>query len=252
MAPVLDGRRIIITRSVADNRSLAAELTRRGGTVIELPLVEVLPPPDERELVKAVESIAGYRWVVLTSVNGVEAVGRAMGGTQWPAGTDVVPVGPATAAAARAAGMSTVDPAPVATAAALVEAFPPADGSPGTVDVLAPLAELAGPTVEDGLGGKGYRVTRVTAYRTAAPDLTGEDRGRLDAARGADAVAFFSPSVVDRFPSDLLPSVVVCIGPSTAARVTERGLAEPIVASSHTEAGVVKALVDVLGAGRPS
>lgn len=247
MAPVLEGRRIIITRSVADNRSLAAELVLRGGTPVELPLVEVAPPGDDQELVAALDRIDGYRWVVLTSVNGVEAVRRVLGATDWPPGTEVVPVGPATAAAARAAGMLSVDPPPVATAAALVEAFTATDRHADGIDVLAPLAELAGSTVEDGLRAKGYRVTRVTAYRTVAPETTDEDRTRLAAAREADAVTFFSPSVVDRFPPELTPPVVVCIGPSTAARVAERGLAEPIVASSHTQAGVVEALVDALG-----
>jgi len=44
---VLAGRHIIITRSVADNAPLAADLEQLGAVVYRLPLVEVLPPLDE-------------------------------------------------------------------------------------------------------------------------------------------------------------------------------------------------------------
>lgn len=258
---------MVVTRSEADNRRLAQILSELGAAVISIPLVAVLGPEDGgRALAAAVGNLTDYRWVVLTSVNGVEAVRSAMAGTPWPPQVMVAPVGPVTATAARSAGMR-VGPIPeTATAAALVEAFAPArldptgdgDDGGGRPRVLAPLAELAGTTVVDGLRAKGYRVDRVTAYRTAAPtDHTGGTPGTgpsgvipaeagRDSVVDADAVTFFAPSAVDRFVErfgvDGVPPTVVCVGPSTAERAAAHGLGGVITAAPHTQPGVVDAL----------
>ncbi len=286
----------MVTRSAVDNRRLAQVLSELGATVIPVPLVAVLAPDDGgRALAAAVRNLADYRWVVLTSVNGVEAVRSALAGAPWPAEVLVAPVGPATAAAARSAGMA-VGPVPeTATAAALVDGFAPtgtarsgsgdtassggrdtassggrdtASGGrdterdrpriPGPPRVLAPLAELAGATVVDGLRAKGYRVDRVTAYRTAAPtgDADRSPDGGPDPASvaAADAVTFFSPSAVDRFVRRFgpegAPETVVCIGPSTTERAASHGFERLVAASPHTEAGVVDALCSALATGR--
>ncbi len=256
----LVGRVVVLTRSTEDNRSLASALAERGATAIEVPLVEVLPPQDDgAALSAAVERLDRYRWVVLTSVNGVRAVAAALGDRPWPAGVTVAPVGPTTEAAARAHGFDVVAPPSVATVEHLVAGFAPieqrGDGATpdlGSVDVddalvLAPVAELAGDTVVDGLGAKGYTVDRVTAYRTAAPTATPTDPDPEMSARvaGADAVAFFSPSVVDRFVARFattsLPAIALCIGPSTGARAGEHHLRGIVIAEPHSEAGLIAA-----------
>lgn len=247
---------VVVTRSVEDNRSLVAALGRLGVSTVELPLVEVSAPPDGgRALSEAVARLEDYRWVVLTSVNGVTAVATAMADRRWPDDVTVAPVGPTTAAAARAAGMIVAEPPSQATAETLVEEFEPWDGVAGR-RVLAPLAELAGRTVVDGLTAKGYLVDRLDAYRTAAPTGADRDSDTEDPARrvaGADAVAFFSPSVVDRFLDrcglDGIPATAICIGPSTAARAAAGGFSTVITAEPHTEAGVV-AVVARLAAAR--
>jgi uroporphyrinogen-III synthase len=250
---------VVVTRSVGDNASLAAELERRGFEVVAVPLVEVVAPADGgAALERAVASLDGEppRWVVLTSVNGVRALARAMsavrGDRPWPAGVDVAAVGPSTAAEARAAGMPVALVPSEATGTSLVESFPPAPPTGrGRRRVLAPLAELAGSTIEDGLGSKGWTVDRVEAYRTADPGGDGPDGDNTaGCVAGAAAITFFSPSVVDRWIERFggtVPPVVVCIGPSTAGRARQRGLGGVIVAEPHTEAGVVGALERALG-----
>jgi uroporphyrinogen-III synthase len=253
-SPAEDPRSVIaVTRSVDANRSLVEELERRGLVVVEVPLNEVRPPGDEGEaLGRAVDSLDRYRWVVLTSANGVRAVAEALGGRPWPPGpgpagdpVEVAAVGPTTAAEARDAGMPVGLVPERATAAALVEAFPRA--RPGRSNrVLAPLAELAGPTVVAGLEAKGWVVDRVEAYRTAAPV---EPVPPGEAPPAADLVTFFAPSAVDRWADRFGPSapIAVCIGPSTGARARDRGFAEVMVARPHNEAGVVDVIGRVLG-----
>ncbi len=247
---------VAITRSVEDNGPLAARLESLGFDVVSVPLIEVTPPADGgAALAAAVDDLATYDWVVVTSANGVTALVDALGaadatgagagvacGRRWPDGVAVAAVGPATATAAEAAGLPVTLVPEVATAAALAEAFParrPDDGG----RVLAPLAELAGDTIVDGLGAKGWQVDRIQAYRTRAPDPP-PSLPNADIA----AVTFFSPSAVDRwvdrFGSDA--AVAVCVGPSTAARATRRGFAQVVTAEPHSEVGVVALLENLL------
>lgn len=251
----LAGCRIVVTRSPADNRSLTVRFGELGAETIELSLMEVLPAVDGgAELAAAVDRLGSYRWVILTSVNGVQAVADALAGRPWPEGVTVAPIGPATEAAARSFGFETAAAPATATAESLVASFPVSDSA--DTRVLAPLAELAGDTVVDGLNGIGYSVHRVTAYRTAAPAAgsakTGSHNDVADgsAVGSADAVAFFSPSVVDRFLArcgpDAVPPVVLCIGPSTAARAVERHLSGVVTADPHSEDGIIAAAVQAL------
>lgn len=221
---------------------MASRLEAIGCSVVAVPLIEVLAPSDGgRALRSALDDLASYDWVVLTSANGVRSMTEAGVLAPWPDGVAVAAVGPATAAAAREAGMPVRLVPDVATAAALVEAFPP----PGPHDgrrVLAPLAELAGDTVVAGLEARGWLVDRVEAYRTTAsaeaPDaLPGNE---IDV--GIDVVTFFSPSAVDRWVARFgtrVPVVVVCVGPSTAARAREAGLERILLAVPHSEDGVI-------------
>jgi uroporphyrinogen-III synthase len=271
---------VVVTRSPGDNRSLVDKGTRRGWHMIEVPLIEVTGPADDGSaLRRAAADLGRYRWVVVTSANGVDALHRAYGATTpWPEAVRLAAVGPTTAAAARSAGWP-VDLVPdVATAAALVDAFPSPVDDVAARSVLAPLARLASPTVEDGLGAKGWLVHRVEAYDTRAP---AETPAMADDLGSADAVCFFSPSAVDRFLDRFAESATqseaepppafvaadpdagrgtvrppqwtaVVIGPATAARAAARGLTAVEVAQPHSEDGVVACLERLLGAEPPS
>jgi uroporphyrinogen III methyltransferase/synthase len=101
----LFGKRILITRPRRQGAVLAEHLVELGALPYLLPTVEVKPPADWGLVDRALRSLARYRWVVFTSVNGVEAfisrlraIGldlRALGGVQLAA------IGPKTAEALR-------------------------------------------------------------------------------------------------------------------------------------------------------
>ncbi len=240
----LSGRTILLTRVPAENAPLAAELATLGAQVVELPLLKVVPPADDgAALSAAVAKLSDYAFVVFTSANGVRAFvdAREIPGESWPTDLSVVAVGPATAAAATAAGLAVDVMASTATAAALTDALPAAGDDASRV--LAPLAEQASPTVVDGLTAKGYAVDRVTAYQTVSPPLP-------DKLPAVDAIALFAPSAVDRFVDrygvGALPPVVVAIGPSTMTRLADLGVGGAAEATPHTSAGVLDMLVFTL------
>ncbi len=262
----LAGRRVVVCRAASDAGPLAAALRQQGAVPVLVPLLVRADPADGgAALREAVAHLDRYTWVAVTSAAGADAlVGAlpavisnvagpdAVPGVRVPAGVRVAAVGPATAEALRRAGVEPELVPATATAADLAAAFPPAPAPPrpGATRVLAPLAELAGDDLVMGLRVLGWEVDRVDAYRLA--DLPPPVAGAAlpDGLEGADAVAFTSPSVVDRFcdrfgPA-LVPPVVACIGPRTAERAYQRGLAGIVTADDHTATGLVAALTAAL------
>ena len=133
-----------------------------------------------------------------------------------------------------------------AIAEGLLEAFPDPPGAGARI--LLPRAAEGRDVLPAGLAAAGWLVDAVEAYRTVPVTLTAGDRV---AVAGADAVCFASASAVRGLleaaggPA-IVPPVVVCIGPSTAAAATAAGLAVTSVAERHTIPGLVQALVAAL------
>ncbi len=255
--PCLEGRTIVLTRALADNELLASRLTELGAQVEQIPLNLVVPAPDGgAALAERLNRVTDYRWVVLTSGNGVRALVDGWGAVPWPDSVFVAVVGEATAEIADAAGLPVHFIASEATSASLVADFPRAVVPAGQsrIRVLAPLAELASSTVEEGLAAKGYEVDRLVAYATICPPV---DKVLEPAQRAlvhsADLAVLSAPSAasrfVERFSVDhegkLVPPCVpvACIGPVTARRASTLGLNVAAVASPHNDHGLVDAVI---------
>jgi len=248
--------RVILTRASEHNAILAERLNLAGIDSVEIPMIAIEPPVDGGNALEA--AVAGfdfYHWLVVTSANGVLAVAKMLDAIDesMPAHLRVAAVGPGTAQAARQCGWS-VDFVPTrATALDLVSEFPaaPDDGRP--IKVVAALAELGGATVKKGLMERGYQVDSVVAYRTVAPGPSDDpmaEQALVSSIRSADAIAFTSPSTVARFVKrfgrEVVPPVVVCIGPRTAKRAAQLDLAVAEVAEPHTEDGLFDAMARIL------
>lgn len=244
MSPALGGCRVVVCRAVEQSGPLIDALAAAGAVPVPFPLLEVVPPADGgAALGAAVDRLERYQWVLFTSANAVRAVVAALAGRPWPRATAVGAVGPATAAAARSAGIDVTLARPRGTGKDLAAAVPAPGGSGG---VLLPLAELADPAVADHLRSRGWRVTSVVAYRTVRPPVTAADLARVD---GADAALFTSGSTVDRFVEvagpERVPPLVVCIGPATAQRARHHGMAVAATAEDQSDDGLVRALASV-------
>jgi len=234
----LAGRRIVLTRP--ESNPLAEALERLGAEVAIVPLIEIRPTEDRRPLDAAVENLAGYAWVVFTSVNGVAAVGDSLGPVGL--GTRIAAVGPVTADAVRTLG---VEPAFVGDGASedIAGGLGPLEGT----RVLLPQADIAGPRLADELRERGATVDAVVAYRTiqVEPPSWGIFPLRL-----ADAIVLASGSaarglaaIAASFEGLGTSTVLVCIGPKTAAVAREVGLPAGLVADESTADGIIRALV---------
>ena len=232
----LYGVRIVVTRP--ESKSLADELERLVAEVTIVPLIEIRPA-EGRALEDAIDTMASYDWVVLTSVNGVAAVAKGLAGL---AGSQVAAVGPVTAAAIQELG---VEPAFVAKRASddIAEGL----GDIAGKRVLLPQADIAEAHLAEELRGRGADVETVVAYRTilVEPPMWG-----ILPLRIADAVVLASGSACRSLAAAGGAgggAMLVCIGPKTAKVAREVGLKVGLVADETTADGIIRALVDQFG-----
>jgi len=257
----LAGKRILITRAVAQSEALACELSARGALPAVLPLVSFAEPEDFAPLDRAIAEIAQFGWLILTSAQAVRAFTARAADLQRPlVRPDSLPriacVGPVTAEAARKASLPVEYVAATHSGVALVNEL----GSKlHGAKVLLPRSDRANPDLPDALQHHGAQVTEVIAYRTLRPDEV--DQAQLKNAAGgqADAILFFSPSAVQHF-TELVGAeqlhafqdklAITAVGPVTAKALREAGVTRAVVAADTTAAAVMEALEKYFAAAK--
>jgi len=251
----LAGKRLVITRAMADCKDLARELSKRRAIPLVFPLVSFAAPEDFAPLDKAIDELAQFDWLVLTSVRAVRAVasrasesGRSLrpAGSTWRAAC----VGPVTAEAAGLAGFPVAHVAETHNGVALAEEL----GSTITgAKVLLPRSDKANPDLPAALRRNGAEVTEVIAYRTVKP--ADVDPGALGEVAFGEihAILFFSPSAVKHFAvvsgtnwrslrTMQNEVAITAVGPVTAKALREAGIERVLVSADTTAGAVVEAL----------
>ena len=74
----LAGQRILIGRAKHQSGTLADGLKLLGAQVIAIPFIEIRKPRSFQPLDHALANLKNYDWLILTSVNGVEAMFERM------------------------------------------------------------------------------------------------------------------------------------------------------------------------------
>jgi uroporphyrinogen III methyltransferase/synthase len=231
MSNSLEGRSVVITRSIAQNESLRRLLEARGARVVEVPLIAVVEPDDEgRERDEVLQRFEDFDWIVVTSPNGADRVAPFLSAAHAAGDAKRFPliaaVGEATA---RSVGTPVALCAEPARSDVLAQQFPEGSGS-----VLVVQGNLADNQLSDDIESKGWTVTRVVAYRTVHLRPTKEmmlpalSADVLLLASGSAATAWF-----DAFGAST-PPYVVAMGPSTAKVAVNLGLEVSAMASEQT------------------
>lgn len=239
----LFGKRIVVTRARHQAAALAERLERAGAEVIEFPTIELAELPIPAEVF---DRAGSYDWLVLTSVNGVEAFfgqflasGRDL---RDLAGVRIAAIGPSTRAAVERRGLRVAAQPPEYRAESLLETL----GDVAGQRVLLARAEVAREVLPDTLRARGAEVDVVSTYRTSTPDAAAA--GEVPAA--FDLITFTSSSTVTGFDrlcggnakEALAGRVVAAIGPVTADTAKGLGLAVDVMPAEYT----IEALADAI------
>ncbi len=245
MDAALAARTVVLTRPSLG--TLADRLAASGAKVEHVPLIAIGPPADGGGALRtALNDVAGFDWVVVTSSNGAAAVGDAIAGAP---GVRLAAVGPATARALEAQSGRPVDLVPAdANSDGLLAAFPSAG-----CRVLLAQADRAGQHLAAGLRAAGHDVVAVEAYATRPLTPT---TAQLDVLRRADAVVLASGSAVEGWSRSAgeaprrrfadVTAAIVTIGRRTAEVAAAHGLEVAAVASAPDDDAIVAAVVEAL------
>jgi uroporphyrinogen III methyltransferase/synthase len=250
----LAGKRVVITRAAAQSEALARELAARGAVPVVVPLVAFAEPEDFAPLDGAIAEIQRFDWMILTSAQAVRALVSRCENLKRSlvlrseSKLRIGCVGPASAEAARQAGLPVEYVAETHTGAALAEEL---GNRLQGAKVFLPRSDRANPDLPVALKRYGAEVSEVIAYRTLRPTATDERNLRQIADGAADAVLFFSPSAVQHFAElfggeqlrglqDKL--AITAVGPVTGNALREAGVRRSVLAGDTTAAAVIEAL----------
>jgi uroporphyrinogen III methyltransferase/synthase len=251
----LEGRSVVVTRAAEQAAGLAVPLEALGADVLVMPVIAIVPPEDWAPADEAIERLDGYDWIIVTSSNGVDALGSRMRehGLRIAdlACKRVAAVGSRTAARLREVG---VEPAIVPErfqAESLVEALRGVGAGAGRRVLIARAAE-AREVLPDDLRGLGFEVDVVPVYRIVSTPPPADVLDRFKQG-GVDAVVFASGGTARRFVDvladagidareALVSPVVASIGPVTTDALHDLGIAVDVEAEEATAASVVRAL----------
>lgn len=256
----LSGVRVLVTRARKQAGSLSRDLRAHGATVIEIPAIEIRPPRSYAPLDTALRNVAGFEWLILTSVNGVDALFARLKKLRMPAARldhlRIAAIGPATRSALEKQGLY-VDVMPDEyVAEGVLRALA---GRTEGKRVLLIRAKVARDILPNELRRSGAKVDVVEAYETVVPSSSRTRVRALlsDTRRCPQVITFTSSSTVRNFVALLgrrgnlarrLQGILLAsIGPVTSSTLREIGLPVGVEARTYTMPGLIQAIIDASG-----
>jgi len=259
----LTGFRVIVGRARHQAGALSSGLRALGAEVTEIPFIEIHQPRSYKPLDTALKNLHQYDWLILTSVNGVEAFWQRLNKLRLTKRhlkhLKVAAIGPATRKAIEKHGLRVNVVPEEYVAESVVEAL--RNEVPGK-RVLLVRAQVARDVIPRELRAFGAKVDVVEAYETIIPQSS---RTRLreilkNPKRRPHFIIFTSSSTARNFvallgkkawnerphPAKASPinSIrLASIGPVTSATLRELGLRVDIEAKEYTIPGLISALV---------
>jgi uroporphyrinogen-III synthase len=249
----LAGTRILVGRARHQASSLSTNLRSLGAAVVEIPFIEIRPPRSHQQLDDALKNIKSYDWLILTSVNGVEAMWHRLRKLRIPRSLlkrlQIAAIGPATKAAIVKHGLKVKMVPEEYVAESVVKGL--RDKVNGK-RVLLVRAKVARDVIPEELHKAGAQVDVVEAYETVVPEKSRTRLGNLmKSKRRPHIITFTSSSTAKNFAELLGDSRngilkdVQCasIGPVTSATLRELELPVGIEAREFTMGGLIRAIV---------
>jgi len=252
----------VVGRARHQASALSAGLRDLGAEVLEIPFIEIRKPRSYKALDAALKNLSHYDWLILTSVNGVDAMWERLRklrlGGKAMRHLNVAAIGPATRQAIERHGVKVnVVPRVYVAESVVASLRRKVKGK----RVLLARAKVARDVIPRELRRLGARVDVVEAYETVIPESSRRRlRTALKSQKGRpDWITFTSSSTVKNFVALLGESRgpgrprhmgketdrvrFASIGPITSSTLRELGLPVDLEAVEYTIPGLIKAMV---------
>jgi uroporphyrinogen-III synthase len=258
----LSGLRVLVGRASHQASALSSGLRELGADVIEIPFIEIRKPRSYKPLDSALKNLHDYDWLILTSVNGVEALWDRLHKLRLTnkqlEHLKLAAIGPATKKAIEKRGIKVNVVPEEYVAESVVESL---RNLVAGKRVLLARARIARDVIPRELRKLGAKVDVVEAYETVIPQSS---RTRLLALlknpKGRPhVITFTSSSTVRNFVALLGKTMwrgrsrqrkastidairLASIGPITSSTLRELDLPVDVEATEYTIPGLIKAL----------
>ncbi len=255
----LSNLRVLVGRAQHQASALSSGLRALGAEVIEIPFIEIRRLRSYKLFDAALRRIADYDWLILTSVNGVDALAARMQDVGIAAANlkhlKIAAIGPATRNAIEKLGLKVSVVPPRYVAESVVESLrEKVEGK----RVLLARAKVARDVIPRELRKVGARVDVVEAYETVLPKAS---KARLqivmsDPKQRPHVITLTSSSTVRSFvellggrgrpPHTVIDGIkFISIGPVTSTTLREFELPVHVEAEKYTIPGLIRAIVSL-------
>lgn len=256
----LTGVRVLVGRARHQAGALSTQLCKLGAEVLEIPLIEIRNPRSFKPLDHALKKLLTYDWLILTSVNGVDAMWERLTKLRLTKKSlrhlNIAAIGPATRKAIEKRSLKVnVVPDEYVAESVVKSLREQVKGK----RVLLVRAKVARDVIPRELRKAGAEVDVVEAYETVVPRSS---RARLRAAlkntaKRPEVITFTSSSTVKNFVALLARSgrtrsgkdarlegiTLASIGPVTSETMRDLKLGVDVEARQYTIPGLVQAIV---------
>lgn len=264
----LSGVRALVGRARRQASALSSGLRKLGATVTEIPFIEIRRPRSYEPLDRALKNLSEYDWLILTSVNGVEAVWDRLSllriNRKQLRHLKIASIGPATRDSIEQRGIRVhVMPREYVAESVVASLQRRVKGK----RVLLARAKVARDVIPRELRRLGATVDVVEAYETVVPETSRVRLQKLmrDPKRAPHVITFTSSSTarnfatllgakrwrVARVHTAMLEELCFAsIGPITSATLRELGLRVDVEAREYTIPGLIRAIAQFQAAKR--
>jgi uroporphyrinogen-III synthase len=253
----LSGLRVLVGRARHQASALSSGLKTLGAEVIEIPFIEIRKPQSYKPLDAALKKLNQYDWLILTSVNGVDALADRTKKLRLNSSPfrnlQIAAIGPATRSRIESLGFNVALVPKRYIAESIVQSLRHrVEGK----RVLLVRAKVARDVIPRELRKMGAKLDVVEAYETIVPPSSQKSLQDLliDPKRRPHIVCFTSSSTVRNFvallggrrrsPLTTLNDIkFASIGPITSSTLREFSLPVDFEAEEYTIRGLVQAIL---------
>ncbi len=250
----LKGKTILVTRRHEQSAEIVAEIEKRGGRAVVIPMIAISDPESWVECDMALDSISSYHGIIFTSANAatkwfrraedrcVSLVGLST--------LEIIAVGERTKQEIEKHGMNVAYLPEKYSSEALAQHFQK-DSASGK-RFLFPKGNLGKTEIADTLTKLGATVDVIEIYTNSEPfGSAGDELRKGFLHRQFDVVTFASPSAVRNFAREISPILfrhsknkmkIAVIGPSTKQAAIECGYPADIEAEESTSTGLIESI----------
>ncbi len=249
----LKNKTIISTRPFSQHDNLKTGLRDLGATVLELPMIEILPSELTIQEKKAISNLSNYNWIFFTSRNGVKHFFKHLidtnGNTELPQNTQIAVIGKNTVEELDYYGYKPDFINQGNTSEDLLNSFLK-NKNPVNLNFLLALGNLASEYLEKKLS-QNNKVFRVNVYKTKGADKINPSAWKPVNDNEYDLILFTSPSTFENFCRfyDLSKNQnlkAACIGTVTAKVLEKAGVTPLLISGKSNSHGFVASIKEFL------